>query len=35
LPAPTELANELRPILVRLGRELRKETSHLGVTVGR
>ncbi len=28
----TELANELRPVLVRLARELRKETSHLGVT---
>jgi DNA-binding MarR family transcriptional regulator len=42
LPAPadtdaaatTDLANELRPILVRLGRELRKETTHLGVTGG-
>ena len=30
----TDLANELRPILVRLGRELRKETTHLGVTGG-
>ncbi len=28
----TALANELRPVLVRLARELRKETSHLGVT---
>jgi len=41
LPAPAEpprpstaLANELRPILVRLARELRKETSHLGITGG-
>jgi DNA-binding MarR family transcriptional regulator len=38
LPAPadteTALANELRPILMRLGRELRKETTHLGVTGG-
>jgi DNA-binding MarR family transcriptional regulator len=37
LPAPaetTDLANELRPVLVRLGRELRKETTHLGVTGG-
>ena len=32
--ATTDLANELRPILVRLGRELRKETSHLGITGG-
>ena len=32
--SPTDLANELRPILVRLGRELRKETTHLGVTGG-
>lgn len=30
----TELANELRPILVRLARELRKETAQLGVTAG-
>ncbi len=30
----TELANELRPILVRLARELRKETTHLGITGG-
>ena len=29
-----ELANELRPILVRLARELRKETTQLGVTGG-
>jgi DNA-binding MarR family transcriptional regulator len=38
LPAPAEprsdIASELRPILVRLGRELRKETSQLGVTGG-
>jgi DNA-binding MarR family transcriptional regulator len=41
LPAPAEpprastaLASELRPILVRLARELRKETSHLGITGG-
>ena len=38
MPAPDEsaidLANELRPILVRLGRELRKETTDLGVTGG-
>jgi DNA-binding MarR family transcriptional regulator len=41
LPAPAEpprastaLANELRPILVRVARELRKETSHLGITGG-
>lgn len=39
MPAPadsqtTDLANELRPILVRLARELRKETSHLGITSG-
>jgi DNA-binding MarR family transcriptional regulator len=36
-PAPAEtraLANELRPILVRLTRELRKETTLLGITVG-
>lgn len=32
--SPTEVANELRPLLMRLGRELRKETSHLGVTGG-
>lgn len=30
----TATANELRPILVRLGRELRKETVHLGITGG-
>lgn len=30
----TALANELRPILVRLARELRKETTHLGITGG-
>ena len=29
---PTMLANELRPILLRLSRELRKETEPLGVT---
>jgi DNA-binding MarR family transcriptional regulator len=29
---PVELANELRPILLRLSRELRKETEDLGVT---
>jgi len=29
-----ELANELRPIVVRLARELRKETAQLGVTGG-
>jgi len=38
LPGPAEspsgVANELRPILVRLGRELRKESAHLGVTGG-
>ena len=38
MPAPAEprsdIASELRPILVRLGRELRKETSQLGVTGG-
>jgi len=38
LPGPAEprgdIASELRPILVRLGRELRKETSQLGVTGG-
>jgi DNA-binding MarR family transcriptional regulator len=35
LPAPVdELANELRPLLIRLGRELRKETADLGVTGG-
>jgi len=38
LPGPAEspsgVANELRPILVRLGRELRKESAHLGVTCG-
>lgn len=41
MPAPAEpprastaLANELRPILVRVARELRKETSHLGITGG-
>jgi DNA-binding MarR family transcriptional regulator len=28
----TELANELRPVLLRLARELRKETEQLGVT---
>ncbi len=32
--SPSDLANELRPILVRLGRELRKETAQLGVTGG-
>jgi DNA-binding MarR family transcriptional regulator len=30
----TDVANELRPILVRLARELRKETTHLGITGG-
>ena len=30
----SELADELRPILVRLARELRKETTQLGVTGG-
>ena len=38
MPGPAEprgdIASELRPILVRLGRELRKETSQLGVTGG-
>ncbi len=29
---PLAVANELRPILLRLGRELRKETEGLGVT---
>jgi DNA-binding MarR family transcriptional regulator len=29
---PVELANDLRPILLRLSRELRKETEDLGVT---
>jgi len=33
-PSATDLANELRPIVVRLARELRKETSRMGVTVG-
>jgi len=32
--ATSELANELRPILLRLARELRKETVHLGITGG-
>jgi len=32
--SPSDIANELRPILVRLGRELRKETAQLGVTGG-
>jgi len=32
--ATTDLANELRPILLRLARELRKETAHLGITGG-
>ena len=32
--SPSDVANELRPILVRLGRELRKETAQLGVTGG-
>jgi DNA-binding MarR family transcriptional regulator len=32
--SPTDIPNELRPILVRLGRELRKETAQLGVTGG-
>jgi DNA-binding MarR family transcriptional regulator len=31
---PVALANELRPILLRLGRELRKETGQFGVTGG-
>jgi DNA-binding MarR family transcriptional regulator len=35
LPAPAdELANQLRPLLIRLGRELRKEAAELGVTGG-
>ena len=29
---PLTVANELRPVLLRLGRELRKETEDLGVT---
>jgi len=29
---PLELANRLRPVLLRLGRELRRETHSLGVT---
>jgi len=29
---PLAVANELRPVLLRLGRELRKETESLGVT---
>lgn len=29
---PREVANELRPVLLRLARELRKETEQLGVT---
>jgi DNA-binding MarR family transcriptional regulator len=29
---PTTLANDLRPVLLRLARELRKETEQLGVT---
>jgi DNA-binding MarR family transcriptional regulator len=33
-PPAQALANELRPILVRLTRELRKETTLLGITVG-
>jgi DNA-binding MarR family transcriptional regulator len=32
--ATSDVANELRPILVRLARELRKETTHLGITGG-
>ena len=31
-PAVTEIANALRPVVMRLARELRKETAHLGVT---
>ncbi|HLW93788.1 MAG TPA: MarR family transcriptional regulator [Solirubrobacteraceae bacterium] len=35
MPAPAdELANQLRPLLIRLGRELRKEAIELGVTGG-
>lgn len=33
-PDATALANDLRPILLRLTRELRKETVLLGITVG-
>jgi hypothetical protein len=29
---PLTVANELRPVLLRLSRELRKETEQLGVT---
>ena len=32
--ARIDVANELRPILVRLGRKLRTETTHLGITGG-
>ena len=32
IPDPLAVANELRPVLLRLGRELRKETEGLGVT---
>lgn len=31
---PTDVANRLRPVLVRLGRELRRELASLGVTPG-
>jgi DNA-binding MarR family transcriptional regulator len=31
-PAVTEIANTLRPVVMRLARELRKETTHLGIT---
>lgn len=31
---PTDVANDLRPVLVKLNRELRKELHALGVTVG-
>jgi DNA-binding MarR family transcriptional regulator len=34
ISSTTDVANELRPILVRLARELRKETTHLGITGG-
>lgn len=33
-PSPTELAHRLRPVLLKLGRELRREVHALGVTGG-
>jgi DNA-binding MarR family transcriptional regulator len=32
--APVELANRLRPVLLKLNRELRRETRSLGITAG-